>query len=606
MAKISAKETTEVSLYSEISGAKKPRLHKLIIRNFRCIGNTPVEIELDDIVVLVGANNSGKSTILRAFEIAMSQGSVAGKLTLDDFTNSIVDVAQLPEIELQTIIFDKTPGERWIKSEANGDLLIRERWIWENIGESRRQGFDVQKNDWDPQVPWGAPNVANSRRPQPHRVEAFADPVSQAEEIVELLLTILKDRVKTAQSGAELVGEKPSKYFDLIERIRKFQKDIVEESKAEIEKVESEISAIVSQVFQDYSVTFDAKPEDNIEKSLNFFKADAKLLMGPINGYKSDIERQGSGARRTLLWAALKIISESTARPKKSTDQRPHVLLLDEPELCLHPNAIRDSCKVLYDLANNENWQVMVTTHSPAFVDFTRDNTTIVKVEKKNGQDVQGTTIFRPAKAQLSEDDKRRLKMLNLCDPYLAEFFFGGHSIIVEGDTEYTALKYVADVSPSMFPDLHIIRARGKATIPSLAKILNHFGAKYAVLHDSDVPVITTRRTQRKIKNPAWSTNEEIRKVVLDERPPETKARLVASKKNFEYAYLGDDISEGEKPYNALIKLKENFDIHCEMFKLLRSLTNFEEPVPTGATEWNSLEDLEKSLSESGVTWEAP
>ncbi|MDH5938980.1 AAA family ATPase [Vibrio splendidus] len=39
------------------------RLEKLLISNFRSIGSVPVEIELDDIVILVGGNNFGKSTI---------------------------------------------------------------------------------------------------------------------------------------------------------------------------------------------------------------------------------------------------------------------------------------------------------------------------------------------------------------------------------------------------------------------------------------------------------------------------------------------------------------------------------------------------------------
>ena len=118
-------------------------------------------------------------------------------------------------------------------------------------------------------------------------------------------------------------------------------------------------------------------------------------------------------------------------------------MLIDEPEICLHPNAIRDACRVLYDLPNSGNWQVMVTTHSPIFIDFSRDNTTIVKVEKNAAGAIQGTTVFRPDTVQLDADDKRNLKLLNLCDPYVAEFFFGGKVIVVEGDTEYTAFNYI-------------------------------------------------------------------------------------------------------------------------------------------------------------------
>jgi len=66
------KVEAEVALVSDNPEIPKPRLTKLIIKNYRCIGSTAVEIDLNDIVVLVGANNVGKSSILKAYELAMS------------------------------------------------------------------------------------------------------------------------------------------------------------------------------------------------------------------------------------------------------------------------------------------------------------------------------------------------------------------------------------------------------------------------------------------------------------------------------------------------------------------------------------------------------
>jgi putative ATP-dependent endonuclease of OLD family len=60
--------------------------------------------------------------------------------------------------------------------------LVREKFTWyEPCKQSKRQGWDVELGDWSENVPWGAPNVANSRRPEPHRVDAFDDPMKQAE-----------------------------------------------------------------------------------------------------------------------------------------------------------------------------------------------------------------------------------------------------------------------------------------------------------------------------------------------------------------------------------------------------------------------------------------
>ncbi len=42
------------------------------------------------------------------------------------------------------------------------------------------------------------------------------------------------------------------------------------------------------------------------------------------------------------------------------------MLIIDEPEVGLHPNAIRAASDYLYALADDPSWQVMLATHSPA------------------------------------------------------------------------------------------------------------------------------------------------------------------------------------------------------------------------------------------------
>ena len=114
-----------VSLLPDDEHNPRPRLSKLIIKNFRTIGKKPVEIDLDDVVVLVGANNTGKSAILKAYEFAMSTGSTVGKLGLEDFPNNVVDESALPEIEVHTVISENKPGERWILHLKNGEMCKR-------------------------------------------------------------------------------------------------------------------------------------------------------------------------------------------------------------------------------------------------------------------------------------------------------------------------------------------------------------------------------------------------------------------------------------------------------------------------------------------------
>lgn len=576
-AKKKAPETDPIALAPE--GGARPRLHKLIISNFRSIGSTAVEIELDDVVVLVGPNNAGKSSVLRAYEIVMLHGSKEGRLIIDDFPNGIVDPNNLPQVELQTIVFDKAPGDRWIHETEAKEWLIRERWTWSSPNvEPVRQGYDVEKKDWDDQVPWGAPNVANARRPMPHRLDAFASPDTQASAIASLITNILKENLKTIKSDPEL---EQSDYQLVLEKIKELQTKVVEATEKEIQKIEAEISVYLDKIFPKHKVKVNAKPETDVEKTYTPFKASPDVLMGPEGGYFSTISHQGSGARRTLLWATLKYLSE--AGDKEGS--RPHVLLLDEPEICLHPTAIREARSVLYNLPSTGAWQVMITSHSPIFIDLSKNNTTVIRVFRDEHSEVKSTTLYRPARAKLSDDDKRNMKLLNICDPYLHEFFFGGRQVVVEGDTEYTAFSMIREMHPDEYSDVQIIRARGKGVIPSVARVLLQFSKSFSILHDSD-----TQQTQSGKANPAWGMNKSIREICAFENATDA-VHLVACCTCFEFALFGEEVRE-EKPYNALQRIRDDPEARARVKQLLDALLDVTKPLPGGCKRWTEISDL--------------
>lgn len=588
------KTKANMELKATVTLGPRPRLVRLIIKNFRCIGADPITVDLDDIVVLVGSNNTGKSSILKVYELVMSEGSKAGELTLEDFPRGKPNSDELPEVELHTIVYDNSPGPEWVETLSTGESLVKERWKWEQPGAPDRRGFNVKEGRWavdtdKEKVPWGMAGVANSRRPQPHRVDAFDSPEKQAKAIVDLLMDAIKERVKVY--AADSKSNKESDYAKLLISIVELQKKIVNESQEQIDAIQNSLTKEIEQIFPGHHVVFDAKPEDNIDKAINLFKADPQLLMGPTAGYLSTIDRQGSGARRTLLWTALRLLAESSGKKKIGTE-RPHVLLLDEPEICLHPNAIREACSLLYSLPEvTKNWQVMVTTHSPCFVDFSRDHTTIVRVERLPLGQVSGTTIFRPENAKFTNDDKEDLKILNNCDPYVAEFFFGGKTIVVEGDTEYTAFKTLVSLMPDKYKDIHIVRARGKATIVSLVKILNQFGAPYSILHDSDRPTYKDKNGMVK-KNPAWAHNETIKEATSLAK---AVVRILTSVPNFEEAYLNKECAQ-EKPYNALTRIKSDPIVMNTIEHLLDALVDFKKPLPPGAMQWSNIDDLKEAV----------
>ncbi|QFT36378.1 MULTISPECIES: ATP-dependent endonuclease [unclassified Vibrio] len=588
-----------------------PKLYSLKVKNFRCIGSEAVTVDLDDIVVLVGGNNAGKSTILRAYELAVS----SEKMSLDDFYNKKIDSENLPEVEIHTLVDGATAPkiDLWCEPIGEDRFLVKERWIWKNTKDKpSRVGMRVDKGEWaadddKPKMPWATDNVASARRPKAHRVSTFDSPETQSEAVKQIVNVLLEDRIRNYKPTTS-----PDDYNSLVNKFDALKKEFTDVSKAEVGGISENITQIVERVIPGYEFKFtidESYSDDSLKvfdsSDINISFGDKKIML--------PIENHGSGARRTILWAVLKTIAEMGYQAKQATrgnkyqkieEGRSHLLLMDEPEISLHPKAIREACDVLYSLPETERWQVMLTTHSPQFIDLTRDHTTIVRVEKNATDVIQATTLYRPESISLTTDEKENLKLLNLVDPHMLEFFFGGKVLLVEGDTEYSAFNYIIEKEKELgneaYSDLLIIRARGKVQIASLMKILNHFKKKYFVLHDTDVQRTFRRKTKtddsgreyierQEIANPAWTNNKKIQDAMTEH------STVYASLVNFEVAYFGESV-EGGKPLNAIEKINQK-----EHYSTIKSLLDgilFEEQLPDNSIKWKDISELEKSVSQ--------
>jgi len=244
-------------------------------------------------------------------------------------------------------------------------------------------------------------------------------------------------------------------------------------------------------------------------------------------------------------------------------------------------------------------WQVMISTHSPVFLDLTKDNTTIVRVERSTSDVIGSTTVFRrsdrdPSEGALKLDpvNKEQLKLLNICDPYFTEFFFGGQTLVVEGDTEYAAFKHILSLDPAnpRYRTLHIVRARGKYTLCLVIKLLNRFKSNYSVLHDSD--------NELKRGN-AFKANHHIL-TELDKFTCEKRPFLVASIPNFEMAMFEEEPDDDySKPFFALHKMKDQ-NILNKVKALLDALISHDDSkLPSRCLSWSSMEMLRDHISQT-------
>jgi putative ATP-dependent endonuclease of OLD family len=138
MAKRAPKPTAETPAPAESEAVaadiKLAKVRWMEVRNFGCIGPQAVRLDFDKIVVLVGQNNMGKSTLLRAYEVIMKEAGNEGTLSIEDFPGLKVPEQPelLPEVVLETELTPEkgSVSSQYLKVTADGTFLLRERWRW--------------------------------------------------------------------------------------------------------------------------------------------------------------------------------------------------------------------------------------------------------------------------------------------------------------------------------------------------------------------------------------------------------------------------------------------------------------------------------------------
>lgn len=555
----------------------RSKLVRMRIENFGCVGPEGLVIELDNIVCLVGKNNAGKSTILRAYELA----ATGDELTEYDICRW--RDGKLPVVELWVHIPDGMANiaERWKKTEIRQGKegletlrLVHSRWTWsEPRKKPTRTTFDHDLGDFNPdERAGGIDAVFQARLPRPLRIGSLQDVEEESTAIIKLVTDQLVKKVKSLQSDP--ASELAQALAAIVEHANK----PVDEFKELISNIQEDVEKSYGNIFPKRKVVLDIGfSEVKIDPSRNMTDMSTiKLIDGDI---ESDIKQEGAGSRRALFWSMIQVrnrIARSTAVAEKVTksktskvatknkteeaaDVSPEtqpivlpgfMLLIDEPENALHPLAIRAARDHLYELAMDEEWQVMLTTHSPYFIDPLADHTTIVRLEREGKKTTP--RVYRSDSISFSEEEVENLKAILQMDVSLAEMFFGSYPIVVEGDTEYAAfLAAVTETKGDLCRKVSVIRARGKATIPPLMRIISHFKVNFGVLHDADSP-----RTTKNRGNPAWGTNLTIFKELVKARQNVTVRHRV-SVPDFERRLGGEEI-EKDKPLSTYRRVKKS------------------------------------------------
>ena len=186
------------------------------------------------------------------------------------------------------------------------------------------------------------------------------------------------------------------------------------------------------------------------------------------------------------------------------------VLLIEEPELYLRPQAQRYLYRLLREFSLGGN-QTIYSTHSPAFLNVARLDE-LVFVERFPHE---GTRALQPEPVSADED----FRVMTEFDAARSELFLARAAVLVEGLTEKLVLPFVFsalgyDVDREA---ISIIECGGKPNIPFFTRICTATGIPFLVVHDSDRKTSgTLAPAERALNALIAETAGEERVVVLD------------------------------------------------------------------------------------------
>jgi putative ATP-dependent endonuclease of OLD family len=606
----------------------RSRLVKLRIENLGCVGPEGLEVALDDIVCLVGANNSGKSTVLAAYELAVGQK----ELKPEQYHNKGAGKPASVQLWVHIPAGAANVDAKW--KEASGDLLlVRSKWEWAATGGK------PTRTTWDPQSQTysedgkasGLDNVFNSRLPRPFRVGSLEAPDQEHKELLKLVLEPVVEHLKTLMKDVD---------SDLSKSIRAIRAEVekpVEDFKEVLRQAETGVNSSYRRVFSSSAIKFNVTMgEIAIDPARSL--AEASYVQVDEPGGEVKWSQQGTGSQRALFWSMLQVRSELRRLADRRTERKVrrskleadlkkaekrrdesskadtkakhqeeadsvraqlqaletegdggavaevflpgYMLLIDEPETALHPTAVRAAKEHLYSLAAEAGWQVMLSTHHPAFVDPLKDHTTIVRLSRPEQH--SPPNIYRSDSISFTPDERQNLKALLAFDSSVAEMFFGAPVLIVEGDTEFAAFTEILGSGAAEYPLDRwplILRARGKATIPTLVKMLTHFKIGFSVLHDIDAPWSTGGAR----RNPAFSVNQAISEAVREARESGLLVIHRCSCPDFERQH-SLALPSKDKPFECWSAVRASGDVQASVRAVLDELLS-EAPEPTAMPE---------------------
>ena len=200
----------------------------------------------------------------------------------------------------------------------------------------------------------------------------------------------------------------------------------------EIQAFDKEVNAALRPLFPSVKVELDI-PVPTLE---TFLKSATIKVVDEDDGFERDISRMGAGSQRAIQMALIRYLAEIKKHHNNHYLSR-KLLLIDSPELFLHPQAV-ELVRVALKNLSNEGYQVIFATHSAQMV-TSEDVSTSLLIRKNRERGTFMRKRMEDAVRQVVKDAPSQLQMLfSLSNSN--ELLFADYVLLTEGKTEWRVL----------------------------------------------------------------------------------------------------------------------------------------------------------------------
>lgn len=423
------------------------KLTRIKVENYRRLED--VEIAVRQHLVLVGANDVGKSSLLRAVDLVLgaSTAQLYSSLSAADFR----DPTQ--ELRFEVELVDFRPDEKALfADEIFVDPVSAQRSLTIQLAATVDESESLS-------IARTGPHAGTGRQLSRDQIAGlgwkFLSATAQSRDLRDGRRTALDDLLRAVQLGDEQTG------FDSIstsfqnalnasETLGDLRKQLAGQlSKALPEKVRKKDLSFVSGAAADNDVLSDVR------------------LRVSKGGVEHELSEQSDGTRALYAIALYDLMSAGA-----------NVVGIDEPEIHLHPTSQRSLARLL---RTSDNQKVLATHSSDIVGAFDADNIVVVR---------PGGQIVQPTEGFLEADERTFVKwwVRDKLEPLTAS-----KVVTVEGLSDRIVLERVADLTNRNLDRLgvSVIETDGASEILPIIKLFGSTGFALEVfwLIDEDAEV---------------------------------------------------------------------------------------------------------------------